>query len=253
MHCSCRRLVVITIRGQWLYLALIIFVLGFGLWMLLEPAIWTNLPWSTLISGKKVVIDAGHGGGDPGAKSLTGVSEKDINLDVALKLKKYLSRVGVYCVMTREIDQDFFNATILAASKKQRDLMYRTRVANKSRAELFLSIHANSFPQTIYHGAQTFFNPHNQQSRRLAQAIQYYMIKNLGPNRRRPKPGDFRVLNDIKMPGVMIETGFLSNPEEAALLNNPQYRDRIAVAIYHGVIAYLSNQVDKFGEDKVGP
>jgi len=253
MHCGCRRLVVISIRAQWLYLAVILFGLGFGLWMLLEPAIWTNLPWSTLISGKKVVIDAGHGGSDPGAKSVTGISEKEINLDVALKLKKYLSRVGIYCVMTRESDQDFFNATILAASKKQRDLIYRTRIANKSKAELFLSIHANSFSQSIYHGAQTFFNPHNQQSRRLAQAIQYHMIKDLGPNKRRPKPGDFRVLNDIKMPGVMIETGFLSNPEEATLLNDPRYRERIAAAIYHGVIAYLSNRVPDLEEDQVKP
>jgi N-acetylmuramoyl-L-alanine amidase len=244
-----KRLFVVTIHGQLLYLLVIVFGLAMGVWMLKEPAVWTNLPFSSLVSGKKVVIDAGHGGGDPGAKSTSGLLEKEINLDVALKLKKYLSRVGVYCIMTRENDRDFFNENTRVASKKQRDLGYRTRIANESGAELFLSIHANSFPQTIYHGAQTFFNIREPLSRKLAKAIQYHMVKELGPNKRQPKPGDFRVLNDTRMPGVTIEIGFLSNPVEAELLSSPQYRERVAAAIYHGVIAYFTNQVPDFKEN----
>jgi N-acetylmuramoyl-L-alanine amidase len=244
-----KRIIVVTLRAKMIYVFMVAFVLGLGIWMLQEPAVWTNLPMSSMISGKKVVIDAGHGGADPGAKSGTGLLEKTINLDVALRLKKYLSRIGVYCIMTREEDRDFFNENIGSASKKQRDLFYRTQVANQSGAEIFLSIHANSFPQPIYYGAQTFFNPRKQHSKKLAYAIQYYLVKELGPNRRRPKTGDFRVINDTRMPGAMIEIGFLSNPAEAERLNNPDYRDRVAQAIYHGVVAYFSNQVPKFTED----
>ncbi|HBF38803.1 MAG TPA: hypothetical protein DDW50_15980 [Firmicutes bacterium] len=241
-----KRIVVVTLRGQFVYGFMIAVVLGMGIWMLQEPAIWTSLPFASLISGKKVVIDAGHGGSDPGAKSASGLLEKSINLDVALRLKKYLSRIGVYCVMTREGDRDFFNENIPSASSKARDLVYRAQVANQSGAEVFLSVHANSFPQAIYHGAQTFYNVHKPLSKKLAYAIQYYFVKELGPNKRRPKTGDFRVLNDTRMPGAMIEIGFLSNPGEAELLNNPQYRDRVAVAIYHGVIAYFTNQIPNF-------
>jgi N-acetylmuramoyl-L-alanine amidase len=244
-----KHVLVVVINGKLLYLFVIVFCLTMGIWMLNEPTIWTNLPLSSMISGKKVVIDAGHGGVDPGAKSETGILEKEINLDVALKLKKHLAQVGVYCIMTRESDQDFFNTPNIASSKKKRDLIYRTRIANESKADLFLSIHANSFPQPIYRGAQTFFNSNDPLSKRLAQTIQYQLIKDLGPNNRRPKPGDFRVLNDTRMPGVTIEIGFLSNPDEAKLLSDPQYRDRVAVAIFHGVIGYFSNQVPDFGKD----
>ena len=244
-----KRLLVVVINGKLLYLLVIVFCLTMGIWMLKEPTIWTNLPLSSMISGKRVVIDAGHGGGDPGAKSQSGLLEKEINLEVALKLKKYLAQVGVYCIMTRESDRDFFNAPSSASFKKRRDLIYRTRIANESKADLFLSIHANSFPQAIYRGAQTFFNCNDPLSKRLAQAIQYHLIKDLGPNNRRPKPGDFRVLNDTRMPGVTIEIGFLSNPEEAKLLSDPKYRDRVAAAIFHGVVGYFSNQVPNFGVD----
>lgn len=243
-----KRLIVVTLHSKTLYVLMVALVSGLGIWMLREPAIWTNLPMSSLVSGKKVVIDAGHGGGDPGAKSSTGVIEKNINLDVALRLKKYLSRVGVYCVMTRQEDRDFFDENTGSSSKKLRDLCYRAQVANRSGADIFLSIHANSFPQRIYYGAQTFFNPRNRLSKKLAYAIQYSLVKALGPNRRRPKAGDFRVINDTRMPGVMIEIGFLSNPDEAERLNDSNYRDRIAEAVYHGILAYFTNQITKFSE-----
>lgn len=238
-----RKLVVLVVHSGFLYSAVIILGLIAGLWLLKQPAVWTNLPLSSMVSGKKVVIDAGHGGDDPGAKSAAGLREKEINLDVALQLKKYLSRVGVYCVMTRETDRDFFNVPDGSSFKKRRDLLYRARIANESGADLFISIHGNSFPESIYHGAQVFYDRDDPRSRRLAQAIQNHLVKELGPNHRRPKPGNFRVLTETKMPGVTIEVGFLSNPEEARLLGEPHYRDRIAEAISHGVIAYFSNQI----------
>ena len=104
-----------------------------------------------------------------------------------------------------------------------------------------MSIHANSFPQVIYRGAQTFHSKKNPESRRLAEAIQRFMVEKLGPNKRRPKAGDFRVLNETQMPGVTVEIGFLSNAEETKLLRSATYREKIADAIYHGVIYYFTH------------
>lgn len=235
-------LIIIVLKRKLLYPAIMVGAVFFGWWLYREPAIWVNLPFTATISGKKIVIDAGHGGIDPGTRSTTGLSEKEINLDIALKLKRHLSMVGVYCVMIRETDRDFSDNGGDLVTKKRRDLSYRTRIANQSGADLYLSIHANSFPQSIYRGAQTFYKKSDPRSKLLAQAIQYQLVKRLGPNRRRAKAGDYRVLNDTEMPSVVIEVGFLSNPEEAELLKDEGYRDRIAKAIFHGVVDYFNNR-----------
>lgn len=233
---------IIIVKRNLLHLGLIVLALLFGWWLYHEPVIWTNLPLASTISGKKIVIDAGHGGIDPGTRSKSGLLEKELNLDIALKLKRRLAMVGVYCVMIRETDRDFSDSNEDFATKKKRDLSYRTRAANQSGADLFLSIHANSFPQSIYKGAQTFYEKADPKSKYLAEAIQYHFVRKLGPNRRRAKAGDYRVLNDTAMPGVMLEVGFLSNPEEADMLGDDRYRDRIAKAIFHGLVDYFSNR-----------
>lgn len=234
--------VIIVIQRKLIFGGILVLAALLGWWLYQEPAIWINLPFTSTISGKKIVIDAGHGGIDPGTRSRSGLLEKEVNLDIALKLKRHLSMVGVYCIMIREIDQDFSESDEDFSTKKKRDLSYRTRAANQSGADLYLSIHANSFPQSIYRGAQTFYEKTDPRSKCLAEAIQYHLVKKLGPNRRRAKAGDYRVLNDTEMPGVMIEVGFLSNPEEADLLKDEGYRERIAKAIFHGVVDYFSNR-----------
>ena len=234
--------IIIVVKRKLLYLAVIVLAVFLGWWLYQEPTLQIYLPFTSAISGKKIVIDAGHGGIDPGTRSKTGLLEKEINLDIALKIKRRLSMVGVYCVMIRETDRDFSDSGEDFATKKRRDLSYRTRIANQSGADLYLAIHANSFPQSIYQGAQTFYEKSDPSSKRLAEAVQYHLVKELGPNRRRAKAGDFRVLNDTEMPGVMIEVGFLSNPEEAELLKDEAYRGRIAKAIFHGVVDYFSNR-----------
>ncbi len=232
---------IIVINSRLVYFGIFIISIFFGWWLSHEPVIWTNLPSISTISGKKIVIEAGHGGIDPGTKSVTGLLEKDINLDIALKLQRHLAMVGVYCVMIRDTDRDFSDSNEDFSTKKRRDLSYRTRLANQSSADIYLSIHANSFSQSVYSGAQTFYEKSDSESKHLAESIQNHLVKRLGPNRRRAKAGDYRVLNDTKMPGVMIEVGFLSNPEEARLLENERYRERIAKAVFHGVVNYFSN------------
>jgi len=237
-----KKLIFVIINHGLVYFAILMICSGLGIWLLGQPAIWTSAPLGSFLSGRKIVIDPGHGGGDPGAKS-NGLIEKQLNLDVALRLKKYLARVGVYCVMTREADLDYFGTGNSNVTKKRRDLDYRIQIANHSQADLFLSIHANSFPQTIYHGAQTFYSKNHPESKKLAETIQDQLVYDLGPNKRKARYGDFRVLEFTKMPGVIIEIGFLSNYEEAKLLATEKYREQLALAIYHGVIKYFSNQI----------
>lgn len=213
-----------------------------GIWLWNNPVVWTSIPLGTTVSGKKVVIDPGHGGFDPGAKSKTGLTEKDINLDVALRLKRYLSRAGIYCYLIRESDQDFSNVFPHLPTKKKRDLAYRTHLTNRWKADILISIHANSFPQSIYHGAQTFYKAGDKESKKLAETIQEALIKQLGPNHRQAKIGDYRMLNDVNIPGVTVEMGFLSNPEESKMLANPLYREKIAGAIFRGIVNYFINQ-----------
>lgn len=233
--------IIVVVNRNLLYLGIMVLLLFFGWRLYQEPVIRTILPFDSTISGKKIVIDAGHGGIDPGTRSKTGLLEKDLNLDIALKLKRHLAMVGVYCVMIRETDRDFSDSNTDFSTKKRRDLSYRTRTANQSRADIYLSIHANSFPQSIYRGAQTFFEKSDPNSKHLAEAIQNQFLKRLKPNRRRARVGDYRVLNDTVMTGVMIEVGFLSNPEEAELLADEGYREQVAKAIFLGVVDYFGN------------
>ncbi len=235
-----KRLFVLWLRGDHLYWMALALSLLAGLWLYSQPAVWTSLPSSSLVSGKKVVIDAGHGGGDPGARSREGLQEKELNLDVALRLKRLLSQLGVYCVMIRETDCDFSTGPEGLSHQKRQDLINRVRMAVQSGADIYLSLHANSFPESRYRGAQTFYRPDDPASQQLAEAIQNQLVQRLGPNNRRIKPGNFRVLQDSRMPAVTIEMGFLSNPEEAALLGQADYRERVAEAICQGVIAYFS-------------
>ncbi len=231
---------VIILNWQFIYILIILFLLGMGGWLLLNLTLVTNNSFSALVSGKTIVIDAGHGGADPGARSARGLTEKELNLDIALRLKRYLSRVGVYCIMTRESDFDFFNYENGQKTPKRRDLFQRAKIANQSKADLFLSIHANMFPQSIYYGAQTFYEANNPHAKTLAQVIQQELVNNLdSQNKRKARPGDYRVLKEVEMPGVIIETGFLSNQKEAEKLGKANYREAVARAIFQGVIQYF--------------
>ena len=126
-------------------------------------------------------------------------------------------------------------------SRKRQDLMGRVNLANKAEADLFISIHCNSFPQSIWSGAQTFYYSGQHESKQLALAIQSELVKRLGPNRRQANAGDYRVLKDTRMPAVMVEVGFLSNPKEARLLADPNYQEKMANAIYYGILRYYQS------------
>lgn len=198
---------------------------------------------SSAVSGRIVVIDPGHGGIDPGAIGHSGSREKDIVLGVAQHLQRELSRAAVYAVMTRTDDRDLADEGDTSfSSRKRRDLARRVDLANNHKADVYVSLHCNSFPSTIWFGAQTFYKADDEQGKQLALSIQGELVSRLGPNPRKAKPGDFRVVNDTKMAAVVVEVGFLSNPREEGLLKDSEYQKKVADAIFHGIVKYFVRQ-----------
>lgn len=198
-----------------------------------------NIPVSVLsdqLSGRTIVIDAGHGGFDPGAVSAGGTKEAEINLYIAQKLQNLLEARGAVVVMTRTEQKAL-------ASTKREDMRRRIEILRESDADIAISIHLNKFKQPQYFGAQTFYMSGSYEGEKLAQSIQRQLILILGRgNRREIKPvKDFLVLKAGNMPTVLVECGFLSNPEEEQLLITGQYQELIASAILLGILDYFGN------------
>lgn len=187
------------------------------------------------VSRKIVWIDAGHGGFDPGKVTPT-VDEKDINLSIALKLQTFLETGGATVFMTRLSDEAL-------SSTKQGDMNTRRVLANASHADIFVSIHQNSFPRGSVHGAQVFYFNTSDNSRKLAENIQQQLKEFVGTNPRlQANPSkSYYVLRQTVMPAVIVECGFLSNHNERRRLSQEDYQERIAWGIYMGIIRYFED------------
>lgn len=189
---------------------------------------------------KTVLIDAGHGGSDPGKVSVTGTSEKDINLNVSLKLKKELEDRGYQVVMTREDDNGLYSDS--DRNKKTADMKKRCLLAEESKADILVSIHQNSYQSEGIKGAQVFYYKASEEGKNLAKSIQKSFRENLDPeNGREAKANDsYYILLNVKCPAVIAECGFLSNYEEAELLEQEKYQEKVAKAVAEGVESYFS-------------
>ena len=185
-----------------------------------------------------VIIDAGHGGIDSGAVGVDGIIEKDINLSIALKLKRLFNISNFEVILTRETD--ILLNTDGVKKRKASDLSNRVKIANKYPCAVFVSIHMNKFPQEKYKGMQIFFSPNNLDSANLAELIHKNNKEYLQPdNSREIKRGkDIFVLENIKNCGVLIECGFLSNREEAHLLTQDWYQNKVAKIIFASVAEF---------------
>jgi N-acetylmuramoyl-L-alanine amidase len=193
------------------------------------------------LSGRTIVIDAGHGGIDPGAVSVSGVLEKDVTLAISKELEHLLQKAAVYVILTRQGDYDLADSSETNLLKRKRqDLSKRVLIAEEAKADLYISIHANYFPSPRWSGAQTFYYEGSTPGQYLAKTLQTELVRHLGPNIRLARPGDFRVLRDAKMPAAMVEVGFLSNPREAELLDEANYQRQVATAIFAGLLRYYS-------------
>jgi len=193
---------------------------------------------------KTVVIDAGHGGEDPGKiSSFSDLKEKDINLKVAIKVKELLESDNYKVIMTREEDKLVYSeGTTNIYNKRKQDLTRRKDIMDSSGAQIVVSIHMNSFPQAQYYGAQTFYPPYSTESLKLAKSIQDSLRENVDKgNKRAPqeKKDQIVILTDLKTPTTIVECGFLSNSEEERKLGSEDYQAQIAAAIKKGIDNYF--------------
>lgn len=186
---------------------------------------------------KTIVIDVGHGGNDPGKVSADGTQEKDVNLQIAGYLRDYLIAQDYSVFLTRETDCGLYDAN--ASNKKTSDLQNRIQFFQDKNAALVISIHQNSYSDTIQHGAQTFYYSTSEPSKQLAEIIQTSLLKIDDTNTRAAKSSDsYYLLKNSPMPAVIVECGFLSNPEETAKLTDSNYQKKLAYAISLGICEY---------------
>lgn len=189
-----------------------------------------------------VVIDAGHGGNDPGKVGVDQSLEKDINLDIAKRLAHYLEQADVKTILTREEDKGLYSET--DTRKKSADMKARCSLIDEVQPDLVVSIHQNSYHQEQVSGGQVFYYTGSVKGKRLAEIIQKRFDYVLGEkNTRKAKANNsYYLLLHVKCPIVIVECGFLSNWQEAARLNSPEYQDRMAWTIHMGVMEYLNTR-----------
>ena len=178
---------------------------------------------ATPVSSKTIVIDAGHGGEDGGAVSNNGVAEAEINLKIALKLQRLLEQSGSSVILTRSDNNAIYD------------------IDNNSSADIFVSIHLNKIPENQYYGWQTFFKDGNEDGKRLANCIQNNLNETIQKgNKRTPlKINNVYIIKHVEIPTVIVECGFLSNPEEEKQLQQEEYQTKLAWGIYNGIMEYF--------------
>lgn len=183
-----------------------------------------------------ILIDAGHGGSDGGAVgTTTNVKESDLNLQYAKTLKKYFLSLNYRVELVRETEFSL-------KSNKKDDMEERRKIIEKSKADIFISIHMNKFSDTVSKGSQVFYKQDDEPSKNLAENIKNLLVKNIEHSRKLILSGDFLVLNSAKCPSVLIECGFLSNAQDEQRLQTEEYREALCYQIFCGTLKFLSNQ-----------
>lgn len=197
------------------------------------------------ITQKTVIVDAGHGGDDGGAIGIDGTVEKDINLDIALKLEKILKFYGFNVIMTRTQDVMTCDDGLDSLRKRKiSDIHNRFELMRKNPDAIFISVHQNKFEDSSQHGTQVFYSGNDERSKELAEAIQTSVTLTLQRKNDRvvKKSGSgIYLLYHAKIPAVLIECGFISNSDEVKKLKDESYRMKLAILIADGLLKYLSN------------
>ena len=190
-----------------------------------------------------IVIDAGHGGEDGGAVSCTGVMEKQINLEIALELNDLFHLLGHRTRMIRTDDRSVYTAGDTIARRKVSDLKERVRMVEETEDAVLVSIHQNLFPDARYSGAQVFYGPAGE-SQALAESLQtsFRQTVNPGSNREIKRAKDVYLMEHTTCTAILVECGFLSNPEEEALLRTKAYQQKICIVITSTLANFLDCQ-----------
>lgn len=186
--------------------------------------------------GKVIYLDAGHGGVDSGA-TYKNIKEKDINLEICLKLEEELTKKGAIVYQTRYGDYDLSVPNTI--NRKRSDLSRRSNIINKANPDLFISVHLNAESTGIWRGPQVFYNDNNEENESLAKLFQKELNKSLKGNRDYKKDNSLYLQKRVKSPGILIEVGFLSNSNDRYLLKSEDYQNKIARIITNSIIYYF--------------
>lgn len=197
---------------------------------------------STALDNDKItiVLDAGHGGVDGGVTGVTtGVKESDLNLSVVKKIEKYLISAGMKAVLTRSTDAGLYG--VATKNRKKKDMQKRREIILDANPTLVLSIHMNKYTLQSRRGAQVFFKDGDDNGKVLAQKIQSE-LNGMSTSTRNCQVlcGDYYILNCSEYPSALIECGFLSNPDDEALLMDEEYQEELAYIVFKGIVEYLS-------------
>lgn len=192
---------------------------------------------SSTRSEKIIVIDVGHGGADPGKVSASGIKEKDVNLQIALYLRDYLIAQDYTVYLTRETDCGLYDENV--SKKKVSDLNNRIQFFKDKNADYVVSIHQNSYPNSAPHGAQTFYFTGSTEGKVFAETVQESLLAFDETNTRQTKNSStYYLLKHSQVPAIIVECGFLSNPDETMKLTDPNYQKELAYAICIGICRY---------------
>lgn len=223
-------------------LAFIICILGIGTHLIFSESVVDASV--TVRKNAVVIIDAGHGGIDGGTQASDGTLEKEINLKMALKTNEILNSMGVKTVLTRDADMSIHDDTaVTIREKKISDIKNRLRIVESTDNAVLVSIHQNYFTQSKYSGAQVFYSKNNPQSRQIAEIIQRNIADYIQTDNSREikqSGSEIYLLHNATAPAVMVECGFLSNPQEADKLKDENYQQRIAFIIAISIMDYLN-------------
>ncbi len=188
--------------------------------------------------GKVIYIDPGHGGADPGAV-YKDIYESNINLEISETLSDTLGNMGAIVYMTRYGDYDL--SVINAINRKRSDLSRRGNIINRSGCDLYISIHLNSDSSPVWYGAQVFYDDVHESNEKIARIIQSELAKHLNTKRKYKKTAEMYLHKRVKRPGVLIEVGFISNPNERYLLRKKYYQQKVSNVIAGGIVKYFQN------------
>lgn len=207
-----------------------------------NQAVMTIAETKPMERNHRIIIDAGHGGEDGGAVSCSGLNESSYNLQIALRLDDLFHLLGFDTIMVRTTDTSVYTKGETIAQKKVSDLKQRVSIVSQTQNPLLISIHQNTFPESRYSGAQVFYAK-TKGSDVLAKQLQEALVKNLNPgsSRKAKQSSGVYLLDKIQSPGILVECGFLSNPQEEAALRTPEYQKKLCCVIASTVAKYLSD------------
>ncbi|NLK74365.1 MAG: N-acetylmuramoyl-L-alanine amidase [Clostridiales bacterium] len=190
-----------------------------------------------------IVIDPGHGGRDPGKVGVNNSLEKDINLSIALKLRDLLEANDVTVIMTREEDVGLYSES--DTNKKRADLNKRIEIIHANNADFSISIHQNSFQEEYVKGAQTFYHKQSEEGKKLAEIIMDKLKQTINDDNHRVAKSNesYYMLKYTKTPLVIVECGYMSNYNEAALLIDDEYQNKLAWGIHLGIMEYINTEL----------